>query len=61
MLHKDLRVDGKKLPNEEGLEKILQAAHFPRRGRHLLAGCPVRKIFFTMTMVAGTRSRLNCS
>ena len=28
MLHKDLRVDGKKLPNEEGLEKILQSAHF---------------------------------
>ena len=22
MLHKDMRVDGKKLPNEEGLEKI---------------------------------------
>ena len=28
MLHKDLRVDGKKLPNEEGLEKIFQSAHF---------------------------------
>lgn len=28
MLHKDMRVDGKKLPNEEGLEKILQSAHF---------------------------------
>ena len=28
MLHKDLRVDGKKLSNEEGLEKILQSAHF---------------------------------
>ena len=74
MLHKDLRVDGKNCLMKKDWKKYFNLpillvksgnwfwrSSFPRRGRHLLAGCPGGKIFFTMTMVAGTRSRLNCS